>query len=74
MSTASGHENAPGLADRRVLVGELELVETEQPRLRDEPLARDRIRLLRRRHHRLDGLVVELVRHVRRLHRIRVAA
>ena len=62
------------VADRRVLVGKLELVEAEETGLCLQPLARHRVRLLGRGHHRLDRLVVELVVHVRRLHRILVAA
>ena len=38
MSTASGQVKSARLADRRVLVGELELVETEQARLRSNHL------------------------------------
>ena len=64
----------PALADRRVLVGELEPVEPEQPRLRLEPPPAERVALLRRGDHRVHRGRVELVAHVRRLHRIGEAA
>ena len=62
------------VAEGRVLVGELEPLESEQLRLRPKPPPPDVVALLCGAHHRLDRLAVELVAHVRRLHRVGEAA
>ena len=57
-------------ADRRVLVGELELIEAEHRGFADEPAAAERVVLFDRGHHRLDDLTRELVALVRGPHHV----
>ncbi len=69
-----GVVDLPPLAERRVLVVELQPIDAEQRRLVREPSLRDVATGLDGAHHRLDHTGVELVREVPGVHRAGVSA